>query len=83
MAALHERAELVVIELRFGEPRSLFEHDDAEASRGKLFGDDAAGGAGPDNDEIDCIGRPKAHALLSLRHDYRGSFPELELASAS
>ena len=47
------RAELVVIEVGGGQPRPLLEHDDGEARRRQLLGEDAAGGAGADDDEID------------------------------
>jgi hypothetical protein len=47
------RAELVVVEVGDGQPRPLLEHDDGEPRRRQLLGEDAAGGAGPDDDEID------------------------------
>ena len=53
--ALHERAELVVIELRLGQPRALLEHDDRKPGRRQLFREDAAGGAGTDDDEVDGV----------------------------
>ena len=46
----------VVSEIGFGEIRALLENDDAEAVGGKLLGQDAAGGAGADDDEIDFVG---------------------------
>ena len=52
-----EDFDFVVNEIRFGEVRTLLEHDDAKAVAGKFLGQDAAGGARTDDDEIDFVGR--------------------------
>ena len=48
----HERAELVVVELAFGQARTLFEHDHRVSRRREFLRDDAAGRAGADDDEV-------------------------------
>src|SRR5262249_36916159 len=70
--ALHERAELVVVELGFGEPRPLLENDHRKARCRELLGNDAARGTRPDDDEVDDLSWLETRAGLRLDHD-RGS----------
>ncbi len=52
-----ENLDFVVHEIFFGEVRTLLEHHHAETVGGKFLGENAAGGAGTNDDEIDCVGR--------------------------
>ena len=47
---------LVMREVAFVQERPLLEDDDTESVGGKFLGEDAAGGAGSDDDEIDYVG---------------------------
>src|ERR1700682_31428 len=46
----------VMDEVGLGEVRTLLENDNAESVGGKLFGEDAAGSSGTDDDEINFVG---------------------------
>ena len=48
--------DFIVRKIGFGKVRALFEDDDAEAVGGKFFGEHAARGAGPHDDEVHGIG---------------------------
>jgi hypothetical protein len=78
VVAAHERAELVVVELAFGQPRALLEHNDRMSRRREFLRDDAAGGSGADDDEVHDVAGPEARARARLR-----SHQFLRLTSAS